>query len=93
MNEDETIREAMRILGSRTSPRKKITSRLNAMKPRKKNKGKRKKRRKVAPPQEPAPTPEPVPTPEPTPAPEPPPPEEIPPATDPEFEAKKHLLA
>jgi hypothetical protein len=38
----EIISAAMSILGSRTSPKKKISSRLNAMKPRKKKrKGKK----------------------------------------------------
>ena len=44
MNENEIIREAMRLLGMRTSERKKISSRLNAMKPRKKGPTKRSKR-------------------------------------------------
>ena len=44
MNENEIIREAMRLLGMRTSERKKISSRLNAMKPRKKGRKKRSKR-------------------------------------------------
>ena len=35
MDESEIIREAMRLLGKRTSECKKISSRLNAMKPRK----------------------------------------------------------
>ena len=43
MNENEIIREAMRLLGMRTSERKKISSRLNAMKPRKKGRKKRSK--------------------------------------------------
>ena len=43
MNENEIIREAMRSLGMRTSERKKISSRLNAMKPRKKRRKKRSK--------------------------------------------------
>ena len=44
MNENEIIREAMRLLGMRTSERKKISSRLNALKPRKKGRKKRSKR-------------------------------------------------
>jgi hypothetical protein len=38
MNESELIRQAMSILGKRTSERKKISSRKNAKRPRKKKK-------------------------------------------------------
>jgi hypothetical protein len=42
--EQELIRKAMSIIGSRTSEKKKISSRLNAMKPRKKKRKKRKEK-------------------------------------------------
>ncbi len=40
MNEIEMIREVMSLLGRRTSERKKLSSKLNAMKPRKKRNSK-----------------------------------------------------
>ena len=38
MDESEIIRQAMSLLGKRTSERKKLSSKLNAMRPRKKRK-------------------------------------------------------